>query len=71
MPASRAFVHVVLEGFHQACRDRDVSDLVAWNERLDEILARHAPGFQKPAIDEAAREVRVSLGRRDPRRPAH
>jgi hypothetical protein len=53
MSQKRAFVHLLLEHFREACRGRGFEDLVALNEGLDAILTRYGSGWRKPSAGEA------------------
>ena len=49
----KAVVHVTIERFFESIGSRKLDDLMSLNDQLDQTLARHATGWQRPSADEA------------------
>ena len=49
----KAVVHVTIERFFESIGSRKLDDLMWLNDQLDQTLARHATGWQRPSADEA------------------
>ncbi len=49
----KTVVHVTIERFFESIGSRKLDDLMSLNDQLDQTLARHATGWQRPSADEA------------------
>ena len=51
--SSKAVVHVTIERFFDSIGSRELDVLMSLTDRLDQALARHGSGWERPSADEA------------------